>query len=305
MLHYTSLKEAEATFKALSAPMRISILERLYQKEEMSMDELAKSLSLTNGAISMHVAKLAEAGLVEITATAGKRGTKKLVRPKVQRLMVDLAPAKEEKPFHIGNVAIGHYSACSVAPTCGLADSKAILGSLDDAKVFSYPERFRADILWFTSGYVEYNLPNPLQAGQRLTSLELSFEISSECPGNNDDYPSDIYFSLNNTPLGMWISPGDYGARKGLLSPGWWHPQLNQYGLLKTLIINKEGCFIDGTKKISDVTIADLQINYNTYLTFRFEVPKDTANVGGLTLFGEGFGDYNQAIQVKMFYEQD
>ena len=80
---------------------------------------------------------------------------------------------------------------------------------------------------------------------------------------------------------------------------------MNQYGLLKTLIINNEGCFMDGTKKLSDVTIQDLGIDYNSYITFKLEVPKDTANCGGLTLFGEDFGDHNQAIRIKAYYDEE
>lgn len=156
-----------------------------------------------------------------------------------------------------------------------------------------------------SSGYVEYNLPNHLQAGQTLTELQISFEISSECPSTNEDYPSDIYFSINSIALGSWISPGDYGGRSGYVSPAWWPETLNQYGLLKTLIINNEGCFIDGTKRLSDATIQDLNIDYNSYITLRFEVPKDTANCGGCTLFGEDFGDHNQAIRIKAYYDEE
>lgn len=62
---------------------------------------------------------------------------------------------------------------------------------------------------------------------------------------------------------------------------------------------------MDGTKKLSDVTIQDLGIDYNSYITFKFEVPKDTANCGGLTLFGEDFGDHNQAIRIKAYYDEE
>ena len=103
----------------------------------------------------------------------------------------------------------------------------------------------------------------------------------------------------------MWISPGDYGARKGYVSPAWWPEVLNQYGLLKTLIINNEGTFMDGTKKLSNTTIQDLNIDYNSYITFRIEVPRDTTNCGGCTLFGEDFGDHNQAIRMKAYYEEE
>ena len=104
--------------------------------------------------------------------------------------------------------------------------------------------------------------------------------------------------------LGKWISPGDYGARRGIVSPSWWPSPLNQYGLLKTLIINKEGSFIDGTHKISDVTIDDLKIQYNSTIDLKFSVPKDTVNCGGLTLFGSEFGDYAQNIVVNIYYDE-
>ena len=175
-------------------------------------------------------------------------------------------------------------------------------GALDDVRAFTFPEHFEAEILWFASGYVEYLLPNHLQPGQKLERLEISFEISSECPGFNEDYPSDIHFSINGIPLGVWISPGDYGARRGYVSPSWWPSSLNQYGLLKNLIISREGTFMDGGQKLSGVTTEDLHIDYNSLITLRIEVPRDTLNCGGCTLFGEQFGDYNQAIRVKAFY---
>ena len=75
--------------------------------------------------------------------------------------------------------------------------------------------------------------------------------------------------------------------------------------MLKTLIINSKGTFIDGGNQISEVTIDDLGIDYSSTITFRFEVPKDTANCGGLTLFGEEFGDHNQPIRVKTFYDDN
>ena len=275
MLYFRSISEAENVFKALSTPMRLKIMEMIYKDDSMSMNDLAESLGLTNGAISMHVSKLEEAGLVRIKITSGKRGAMKIVRPRYDRLMIDLAPAKEAKHCYIDDIRIGYYTTCHGTPTCGLATNKDIIGSLD------------------------------LQAGQILNELQISFEISSECPDTNEDYPSDIYFHLNDIPLGVWISPGDYGGRPGYVSPAWWPEALNQYGLLKRLIINSEGCFIDGTKRISDIKVQDLHIDYNSYITFRFEVPKDTTNCGGCTLFGEDFGDHNQALRVKMYYDED
>lgn len=303
MLHLSSLDEAEKVIKALSAPMRVEILKMIYDTPSLNMNDLAQALQLTNSAISMHVSKLVEAGLVHLQTTSGKRGTMKLVTPCHDRLIIDMMPSKETAQYYLDNIKIGYFTSCSVTPTCGLATPEKIIGSLDDVRAFTFPEHFDAGILWFTSGYVEYGLPNHLLPGQTLKELQISFEISSEYPSFNEDYPSDIHFFLNNQPLGIWVSPGDYGSRKGYMSPAWWPENLNQYGLLKTLIINREGTFMDGSQKLSEITIDSLHINYNSLVSFRIEVPRDTANCGGCTLFGEQFGDYNQAIRVKAFYE--
>ncbi len=303
MLHLSSLDEAEKVIKALSTPMRIEIMKMIYDTPDLSMNDLAHALKLTNSAISIHVSKLADAGLVQIQTTSGRHGTMKLISPCHDRLIIDMVPSRETEQYYQDDIKIGYFTACSVTPTCGLATPEKIIGSLDDIKAFTFPEHFDAGILWFTSGYLEYGLPNHLLPGQKLKQLQISFEISSECPGFNEDYPSDIHFSLNNQPLGVWISPGDYGDRKGYISPSWWSATLNQYGLLKTLIINQEGTFMDGGQKLSEATIDSLQLNYNSLITFRIEVPRNTPNCGGCTLFGEQFGDYNQAIRVKAFYE--
>lgn len=304
MLYLKSIQEAEEVFKALSAPMRLKIMEMIYEDNELSMNDLAESLELTNSAISMHVSKLEKAGLVNVQTTAGKRGNMKIIKPRHDRLMIDLAPVKEARKFYQDDIRVGYYTNFKVTPTCGIATAKKIVGSFDDPRYFTFPERFDAGILWFGSGYIEYNIPNHLIAGQTITELQISFEICSEYPDYNEDYPSDIYFSINGTPLGMWVSPGDFGSRKGFVTPQWWPDLLNQYGLLKTLIINSNGTFIDGGNQISNITIEDLKIDYSSSITFRFEVPKETANCGGFTLFGEDFGDHNQAIRVKAFFDE-
>lgn len=305
MYYLHSLAEAEEIFKALSTPMRLRIMELICEDNHLSMNDLAEKLGLTNSAISMHVSKLEAAGLVSIQTASGKRGVMKVVRPKYQRLIIDMnsKPENTKKSCYTDDIAIGHYIHADVHPTCGLATSGNLIGDLDNPKVFSYPERFKAEMLWIGYGSITYNLPNRIKSGQKLTEIQISFEISSECPQINEDYPSDIYFEINGIPLGSWISPGDFGNRRGMLCPNWWPSDLNQYGLLKTLIINDAGTFMDGTHKLSGVTIQDLGIDYNSDVNFTFKVPRDTANCGGLTLFGESYGDYSQNIQVKFYYD--
>ena len=57
MLYLHSLKEAEETFKALSTPMRLRIMELIYENDNLSLNDLAEALGLTNSAISLHVGK--------------------------------------------------------------------------------------------------------------------------------------------------------------------------------------------------------------------------------------------------------
>ena len=76
MLYHHSLQAAEETFKALSAPMRLRIMELIYENNNLSLNELAEALELTNSAISLHVGKLEAAGLVAIKTTLKVGATK-------------------------------------------------------------------------------------------------------------------------------------------------------------------------------------------------------------------------------------
>lgn len=70
--------------------------------------------------------------------------------------------------------------------------------------------------------------------------------------------------------------------------------------MLKQLHITNNGTFIDGDKA-SDITLKDIDIKRKE-LTFRIAVLEDAAHVGGLTIFGKGFGNYNQDLVFKLYY---
>ena len=138
MLYLRSLQEAEEIFKALSTPVRVKIMELITENDHMSMNDLAEALGVTNSAISMHVSKLEEAGLVNIQVSSGKRGVMKLVRPSFSRLVVDVAPTAPGAPLscYQDEISIGYYTSADVHPTCGLATSGNLIGDLDNPKVF-------------------------------------------------------------------------------------------------------------------------------------------------------------------------
>ena len=196
---------------------------------------------------------------------------------------------------------VGHFSDYKVYPTCGLASGTAIIGEVDDTRYFSHPDRYSADILWFTRGYVEYVIPNFIPFAQKIDQLTISLEISSEAPGVNDIWPSDISFILNDKKVATWTSPGDFGNVTGIFTPDWWYPNWNQYGLLKILVINKKGTFIDGLQ-VSDVSIQDFALDYRSTIKLKLAVEDNAEHVGGLTIFGKNFGNYNQDISIRMNY---
>src|SRR4030043_52569 len=87
---------------------------------------------------------------------------------------------------------------------------------------FFNPKRSIAGLIWFERGFVEYKFPNNLPVKSNLEKLEVSMELSSEAPGTNKDWPSDITVWINGIEIGTWISPGDYGDVRGKLTPSWW-----------------------------------------------------------------------------------
>lgn len=303
MLHVKNLDEGLEVFKALGSELRINIIKLLQENHEMNMNELATSLGITNGALTSHIKKLEESGIIQVMTERGGHGNKKICKVAVDKIVVDVESEETEEDQNIYNteVKVGHYSDYNVYPTCGLATSKAIVGEVDDPRYFSHPDRINAGILWFTKGYIEYMIPNLLPSATKIDQITVSLEISSEAPGINNDWPSDISIFLNDVKIGTWTSPGDYGDVQGIFTPDWWFPNWNQYGLLKMIVINKKGTFVDGLK-ISDVTINQFNLDYKSTVRFKFEIEEDAKNIGGITIFGSEFGNYNQDIKVRIAY---
>lgn len=303
MLHLKNLDEGLPVFKALGSEIRVSILKILLQNGQMNMNELASTLGITNGALTGHIRQLEQCGIVKVTAEHSGHRNQKICHVNVDKILLDVMSQTDEsgKDIYTTSLPVGHYSDYSVFPTCGIATAEKVIGEVDDPRYFAHPERVSAQILWFTRGYVEYIIPNLLPVSQKIDQITISAEISSEAPGVNSDWPSDISFLLNDVEIGTWTSPGDFGDVRGIFTPDWWFPKWNQYGLLKTIVVNKKGTFIDGLR-ISDVSIEQFELNYKSTIRFKFMVREDLGNPGGLTVFGSRFGNYNQDINIRINY---
>ena len=287
--------------EAFASETRIRILELLDEKP-MNIREIAEKLEISSTIVAKHISKLEKAGIIKSETSPGKRGTQKVSSIQLDQMTLLLRKNKNTRNVYTYSIPIGQYSNYHVKPTCGLASTAKIIGLVDDPRYFADPEHINASFLWLAGGWVEYRIPNYLLRNQKINSIEFMFEICSEAPGYNDNWPSDITFSINNHEVGMWTCPGDFGNPRGVFNPLWWPSTHTQYGLLKTVIVNEQASFLDGIT-ISDKTISNLNISYGKEIIFKIASEESTVNQGGLCLFGKGFGNYNMDIEVVIEYE--
>ncbi|MEM6430883.1 MAG: transcriptional regulator, partial [Deinococcota bacterium] len=169
----------------------------------------------------------------------------------------------------------------------------------DDPTSFYEADRHTAELLWFSSGFVEYRCPNRLPSGAMIEYLEVSMEICSEAPTHHLEWPSDITVWINDVELGSWTSPSDFGGVRGKLTPAWQWDTDTQYGLLKVWQVTASSSQVDGVQ-ISDVTLSDLNILGQPYIAIRIGIKPDAQHVGGLNLFGSRFGNYPQDLVLRL-----
>ena len=296
MIYLKDFKQGKLLYEALDSDIRLGILDELLQKGELNLAHFAQTFGVSNGAITAHVKKLYEAGLIEITTSSGKRGTQKICRLAADKIVIDFVNSVQaEGRVESAHIDIGHYVSYDIHPTCGIATPEKMIGRFDDPTCFSYPERIKAGILWFAWGHVEYLIPNYLTPESELLELQFSMELASEAPGYAAYYPSDIHFAVNGHELGYFKSRGEYNDRTGNCNPAWWWGNLGQYGKKVLVVVNRHGSYVCGFK-VSDTTLQDLALKAGDQIRFRIFVPEDAVHRGGATLFGRGFGDYDEGI---------
>ena len=296
MIYLKDFKQGKLLYEALDSDVRLGILDELLQKGELNLAYFAKRFDISNGAITSHIRKLHEAGLIEITSSSGIRGTQKICCLATEKIIIDfLNNPQAEGRVESAHIDVGHYVGYDVHPTCGIVTREKVIGRFDDPACFSYPDRIKAGLLWISWGYVEYLVPNYLTENSELLELQFSMEIASEAPGYSAYYPSDIHFAVNGHTLGYFTSKGEFNDRPGTCNPAWWYGNLGQYGKKILVVVNEEGTFICGIK-VSDVRLSELGISAGKQIRFRIFVPEDAVHRGGFSLFGRGFGDYDEGI---------
>ena len=141
--------------KALSSPIRIEIMQLLYE-EGMIIGDIAKKLDLPASSTAFHLKILEEAGLIRMEKQPGTRGTVKFCIRKVDYITVSLIKKNTDvSEIFNAEMPVGAFSSCQVTPTCGMFGPDGYIGNEDTEYCFYYPERMKAGILWTSSGYVE------------------------------------------------------------------------------------------------------------------------------------------------------
>ncbi len=292
MKHYENLRDAFELCDAIGSPVRLEILEHIQSDKATNLDTLAKSLRLTNGALTKHIKKLEDVGLIKVTTTKGKRGYQKQCSINQDAILIDVSNEVVGIGGDAAELPIGLYSDFSVSGHSGLTSVSGYIGLRDEREAFLSPSRAQAAALWLEKGALTYLLPE-FRRKKAIEEISFTAEMSPDFIGGGKIDSSRISFVLNGTGLGSCEIFAPQADRRGFLNPEWYDSKLPQFGSLHTLRITRKGSFLDG-EKLSGQTLS--LIGKPERITLATE--------SGLMLFGAGFGDYNSHIRIAVTYSE-
>lgn len=285
--------------QALSGELRIKILE-LLGRGEHNLNEIAHALSIPLSTATVNVQKLEDAGLLRIEFKPGIRGTQKICSLAYNGILLDFRDAESKGDIvEEVHMPIGHFIHAHITPPCGICTKDRRLGKKDDITSFFFPDKIDAQLIWFTTGTLEYQFPNSIDSEKPINAIELSAELCSEVPSYDNSAESDISLWINNHELGSWRSPGDFGGRRGKLTPKWWSSRNTQFGLSVTWRIDDSGSYCND-KKLSHLSLKDLDLMSLPYISIHIGVKSDAGIPGGMNLFGKKFGNYPHDLIMKI-----
>ncbi len=292
-----------AILKGLASTIRIRILKLLHERGRLNVNEISRLLELPQSTVATNVQMLEEAGLITTETVKAKKGHQKICAARFDEIIVRFESAEPRQDSNMVEVSmpLGLFTSCEVSAPCGLCSPEGIIGLLDVPDFFLDPNRVQAALIWFGRGHVEYKFPNNAKIlNASVESLEFSMELSSEVPGTNTNWPSDITLWVNDIAAGTWTSPGDFGDKRGVYTPNWWKLEGSQYGKLKSWRIDSEGTFVDGVR-LSNVTIGSLDLQTHHSIRMRIGIDSKAEHPGGVNIFGKGFGNYDQDIVMRLY----
>jgi predicted transcriptional regulator len=298
--------ENSEVLRGLASPVRVRILKLLHSRGPLNVNEIRDALALPQSTVATNVQVLEASGLIRTETIKATKGQQKICVARYDEIILrfdDYDPRRDDKIIEVV-MPLGLYTSCSVSAPCGLCSTEGIIGLLDMPDYFLDPDRMRAGLIWFERGHVEYKFPNNAKIlGAEVEAVEVTMELSSEVPGTNTNWPSDISVWINDVKVGTWTSPGDYGDKRGIYTPRWWKLEGSQYGALKTWRVSSNGCAIDGDQ-VSNVTIDQLDLAKHHSIRLRIGIDEKADHPGGINIFGRGFGNHDQDIVLRLLLKE-
>jgi predicted transcriptional regulator len=288
--------------KGLASPVRARILKLLHERGRLNVNEISHELRLPQSTVATNVQVLERAGLIGTETINARKGQQKICTARYNEILIRFETEARRRDNDLVEVSmpLGLFTSAEVSVPCGLCSTTGIIGLLDVPDSFLDPSRVQAALAWFGRGHVEYKFPNNAKLlGSSVEMIEFSMELSSEVPGTNLNWPSDITLWINDVQTGTWTSPGDYGDKRGVYTPAWWKLKGSQYGKLKTWRIASSGTFVDGVR-LSEVTIDDVQLSQHHSIRMRIGIDERADHPGGVNIFGKGFCNYDQDIVMRL-----
>jgi predicted transcriptional regulator len=285
----------------LASPVRLGILKFLHANGPSNVNAISAALHLPQSTVATNIQVLEGAGLVATRTVPARKGYQKICSFRFEEIVLHFSRGDINLRNAIEvSMPIGLYTACAVTAPCGLCSTERVLGLLDVPDSFLQPERMQAALLWFGRGYVEYKFPNNVHSrGLPIATISFSMELSSEVPGTNTNWPSDISLWVNDIRLGAWTSPGDYGDKRGVFTPNWWKLAGSQYGHRVNWLVDARGTFVNDSQ-VSELTIGALKLDGHHSIRLRVGVEETAEHPGGMNLFGRGFGNTDQDITMTL-----
>ena len=253
--------------------------------------------------MAINIQVLESAGLIDTHTIKAKKGHQKLCSARFDEIVVrfeDEEPMRDKDLVEV-QMPLGLMTSCDVSAPCGLCSTEGVIGLLDVPDLFLDPDRVRAALLWFGRGHVEYKFPNNAKLlSTGVESVEFSMELSSEVPGTNVNWPSDITLWVNDVAVGTWTSPGDYGDKRGVL-----YAELVEAGGLAIRqaedLAGEQAPARSWTACASPTsrsTISNCPKHHS--IRMRIGIDDKATHPGGVNIFGKGFGNYDQDIVMRL-----
>lgn len=151
-----------AAIKGISSLARVKLLKELSKRPGINVNDLAQVSDLPQSSVSAHLQVLEKAGLIRTEMQKARKGNQKICFAVYDELVVTFHPTTQSLSSDVIEVSmpLGLYTNNNVTGPCGICSVEGVLGLLDVPETFMDPERMKASLLWFTSGFVEYQFPN-------------------------------------------------------------------------------------------------------------------------------------------------